>query len=170
MTAKWIGAALIICACAGFGFRMKRMHIREEKAHRELQEILHYMIGELQYRLTPLPVLCQKVYDNCRGDLRNIFDVYAGELDKQLSADPYTCMLSTLEQFTDIPASAENLIRKLGESLGKLDLDSQLRALNGIQEECERCLKKLRTNKDVRFRTYQTLGLCAGAALAILFV
>ena len=170
MTVKWIGAALIICSCAGFGFHMKRMHTREEKAHRELQEILHYMISELQYRLTPLPVLCHKVYANCRGNLRRIFDVYARELDKQLSADPCICMLSTLEQFTDIPASVENLMRNLGESFGKFDLDSQLRALKGIQEECEHRLKKLQTNRDVRLRTYQTLGLCAGAALAILFV
>lgn len=170
MMAKWIGAVVIICACTGFGFRMKRTQIREEMALQEIQEIVCYMTGELQYHLTPLPVLCHKVCANCSGNLRKIFDVYAEELDKQLSPDPYACMLATLEQFTDIPDSAENLIRNLGKSLGKLDLESQLRALNGIQEECERCLKKLRTNQDVRFRTYQTLGLCAGAALAILFV
>ena len=170
MIAKWIGAALIICACAGFGLQMKYLHLREEKFLEELREILLFITTELQDRLTPLPVLCHKVTLNCKGNLCKIFDAYGKELDKQLSPNPHTCMLTALEQFTNIPASTVKLLRRLGETLGKYDYESQLRTLNDIQEECEYCLNRLRTNKDTRIRTYQTLGLCAGAALAILFV
>ena len=45
--------------------------------------------------------------------------------------------------------------------------------LLGLEEQRRRCnaeLEKLNAGKEDRLRSYQTLGLCAGAALVILFI
>ena len=39
-----------------------------------------------------------------------------------------------------------------------------------VRNYCDRELESLGKNGEERLRSYQTLGLCAGAALAILFV
>ena len=170
MTAKLIGAILIICACGGFGFHLSRSQKREEKALQELHSILIYMISELQCRLIPLPLLCYQVSTDCSGSLRRIFAVLAEELDKQITPDANLCMISALKRFADIPETTKILLLRLGKTLGRFDLEGQQTELNHVREECERCLNKLNSNKELRFRTYHTLGLCAGAALAILFI
>ena len=58
----------------------------------------------------------------------------------------------------------------LGRTLGRFDLDGQLIGLENARRDCRRAVDALSENRDNRLRCYQTLGLCAGAALAILFI
>ena len=58
----------------------------------------------------------------------------------------------------------------MGSSLGRFDLDGQLLGLEAVRVYCQEQLSEMSKDRDVRLRSYQTLGLCAGAALAILFV
>ena len=61
MILKWIGVALVVAGCGSVGFKISANHRKEEKALRQLIGILDYMECELQYRLTPLPELWQKL-------------------------------------------------------------------------------------------------------------
>lgn len=70
----------------------------------------------------------------------------------------------------ELPTQAQKIMRELGQTLGRFDLPGQLRGLESIRRTCRRELDELAKNRDVRLRSYQTLGLCAGAALAILFI
>lgn len=169
MNYKWIGAVLIIVGCGGFGFSIASSHKREEKILRQLLQALQYMESELQYRLTPLPELCRQVGKETSGILRDIFLNLARELDWQVSPDVCSCMSAAMKKSRDIPTSLRRLLLQLGHTLGRFDLPGQLRGLQSVRANCEEELKKLGKDRDVRLRSYQTLGLCAGAALAILF-
>jgi hypothetical protein len=58
----------------------------------------------------------------------------------------------------------------LGTSLGRYDLQGQLNGIESVRIRCRSDLEELERNRDVRLRSYQRLGLCAGCALAILFL
>jgi hypothetical protein len=62
------------------------------------------------------------------------------------------------------------VLRELGQSLGRFDLNGQLLGIAAVRNTCRSKLQQFEKNKEVRLRSYQTLGLCAGAALAILFI
>ena len=61
-------------------------------------------------------------------------------------------------------------LRNLGISLGRFDLPGQLQGIHTARGECQSALDRLCSNRDNRLRSYETLGLCAGAALAILLL
>ena len=48
--------------------------------------------------------------------------------------------------------------------------EALLQSIEALRELTESQLKEHNENQDVRIRSYQTLGLCAGAAIAILFI
>jgi hypothetical protein len=54
--------------------------------------------------------------------------------------------------------------------LGIFDLPGQLKGLEEAQQVCQRALEQLEKGQAARLRSYQTLALCAGAALTILFL
>ena len=54
--------------------------------------------------------------------------------------------------------------------MGRFDLPGQLRGLEHAIRSTEEALRTIRDGAEGRRRSWQTLGLCAGAALAILFV
>ena len=170
MSIKIIGAALIIAGCGGVGFSMAASHRKEEKALRQLIRALDYMGCELQYRLTPLPELCRCAASESGGAVSQALINLASELESQVSPDAPSCMNAALSRTAGLPSAARKNLQLLGTSLGQFDLQGQLTGLEAARKHCRRELEELSRDRDVRLRSYQTLGLCAGSALAILFL
>lgn len=170
MSCKWIGAFLVIAGCGGFGFSMAAGHRREEERLRQLMRMLRVMQWELRYRLTPLPELCRQAAGEGSGQLRDVMLYLAVELEGQTCSDAAGGMRAALERSSDLSRQLRRLLMQLGRSLGRYDLDGQLDGLDSVCQCCLEKLKELNRNRDNRLRSYRTLGLCAGAALAILFL
>ena len=167
---KIFGVILIIAGCGGVGFRIAVNQKAEEKSLRQLVEILNFMACELQYRLTPLPDLCRQVAHGFQQIPSAVFGELATEMEAQHLPNIDCCMSVALHKCRAIPAITKLELELLGKSIGRFDLDGQLKGLEAVRQDCERNLEALGNNRDSRLRSYQTLGLCAGAALAILFV
>ena len=170
MNFKWIGAILVIVGCGGMGFTMAAAYKREEWMLRCLINALDYMTCELQFRLTPLPSLCRQAGRECRSPVGKVLTDLASELENQIAPDADSCMYAALSRTDGLPKETKGALRMLGTSLGRFDLQGQLQGLEQVRSHCRRVLESLSQNRDQRIRSYQTLGVCAGAALAILFV
>lgn len=170
MTVKIIGVILVIAGCGGVGFLIAAAHKKEIKTLKQLISALDYMECELQYRMLPLPELCRQTAYMQAGQLRPVFLQLALEMDSQVSPNVEKCMTAALEKSCNIPGHTRRILEQLGSSLGCFDITGQLKGLDAIRNESRQILKSCCENKDVRLRSYQTLGLCAGAAVAILLV
>lgn len=170
MTMKVIGAVLILISCGSVGFRIAAAQRREERMLEELCRLLEYMECELRYRLTPLPVLCAATARQATGALKDLFLILTQELENQISPDAGSCMYAALSRCRGLPQQVVQCLQELGKTLGTFDIDGQVKGLEASQQACKRSLQVLRQNKDNRLRSYQTLGLCAGAAIVILFI
>ena len=170
MSFKLIGALLVIAGCGGFGFMIAAAHRREEQTLRQLIAALDYMECELHYRLPPLPDLCRQVAGESRGVIQTIFALLAEELESQISPDVEHCMCAALSRVKDIPKETYAALELLGRSLGRFDIEGQQMGLEAVRHSCRQKVDMLSQNREVRLRSYQTLGLCAGAAIAILFI
>lgn len=170
MSLKLLGAVCIVAGCGGAGFLQAVSHRRTECAFRQLQSALDYMACELQYRMTPLPELSKKTGNMVSGPVGKVFGGLAEELERQVSPEVRSCMGAVLDGVSELPPPVEKVLRDLSKSLGRFDLEGQLRGLEYAEENCRKALEQLEANRDVRLRSYQTLGLCAGAALAILLI
>lgn len=167
---KLLGALIVIAGCGGFGFYMAALWRREERILRELGSALDFMGCELQYRMTPLPELCRQTGDKYTGPIREVLENLAGELESQIAPDVRHCMDAALRKTPELPASSRTVLDTLGTSMGRFDLEGQLKGLESARADCRKQAEAMAENRDVRLRSFQTLGLCAGAALAILFL
>lgn len=170
MIVKMIGALLILTGCTAVGFRIAAAHHKEEHSLEALCFLLDYMQCELQYRMTPLPELCRKTASQSSGVMKEVFYLLAVELESQLFPDVTGCMDSALSKCKTLPVHSERCLRQLGKTMGRFDVEGQIVGLESSRQYCRRILKQLRNNKDNRLRSYKTLGLCAGAALVIIFL
>ncbi len=170
MTIKILGVILVISACGSVGFRIAANHRAEERALRNLIGILDFMECELRYRLTPLPVLCRRVGAEFPSVPGNFFTALASEMDSQRTSNMNLCVACALDTQRKIPATTRRIVSQLGNTIGRFDLEGQLKGLDAIRNECKRNLSILSDDRDVRLRSYQTLSLCAGASLAILLI
>ena len=170
MILRWLGACLIVLGCGAFGIMIAASYRKELTTLKKLIAALDYMECELQYRMRALPDLCSQTAAECDGVLRLVFSSLAAELEDQVSPDVQRCMKSVLARTKSLPAQTTECLSSLGNSLGRFDLDGQLKGLESARQECRARLSKLSGTADTRMRSYQTLGLCAGAALVILLM
>lgn len=165
-----LGAVLIIGGCGGFGICLGAEARREARELEGLLRALELMENQLQYRLTPLPELCRMAGKEARGNVGRVFVCLARELDRQASPEAAGCMGLALEKCPGLSPELRRAMGCLGRDLGRFDLPGQLRGLERARERCGKLLEEIRQSRVARLRDYRTLGLCAGAALAILLL
>ena len=170
MTLKIFGAILIVLGCGGFGFAICASHKREASALQQLIVSLTFMQNELSYRMPNLSDLCRATASAVRGVVANFWLNLANELDQQISPNVRLCMLSALSTCHSMPKLSADLIRELANSMGKFDISGQLAILNEFKKRTELIWKQHTENQELRLRSYQTLGICAGAAVVIIFI
>lgn len=168
MYLKLIGAALILSGCSGYGFLLCRRHSCQVSCLRQLHIAIETMSAELSCRLTPLPELCVAAAAQTNGQIRQILESLAAELDKQNCAMVPMCMELVLEGYRTLPEQPQEILKHLGSALGRFDLDGQLALLSSCADSCQHDLEKLEQGQPQRLRNYKTLSFCAGVALAIL--
>ena len=169
MNLKWIGTVLIVLGCGGFGFHMVASHRQQEKELRSVLSALDLLSAELRYRLTPLPDLCLLAARSVQGSIGDLFRCLHKELERQIAPDASCCMNAAVAK-SGLTQTSKQLMLNLGRSLGRFDLEGQLQGIQSVRHETAQALDKLSQDREVRLRSYQTLGLCAGAALAILLL
>lgn len=170
MSMKWLGAALIIC-CTGFvGFKISAAYRLEEENLRQLISALDYMVCELRYRQSALPVVCHQIGTERNGCIGRLFRQLAEELESAIAPDVQSCLAAAAATNGAITGRVEKAVCIMGSTLGRFDLEGQLLGLESVRDYCREQLDEMSKDRDARLRSYQTLGLCAGAALAILFV
>lgn len=168
MYLKLIGAILILVGCGGYGIMMAMNHRREVAALHQLVQVMEAMICELEYRLTPLPELCRFGAQQTKGPLKAFFQSLAKAMDEQVSPDVGVCTIAALKITAGLPSFASSQLQAMGQTLGRFDLTGQLTCLERCKQSCMGQLEVMEHQQSQRLRSYQTLGFCAGAALAIL--
>ncbi len=167
---KWFGVSLIVLGCGGVGLSMARQYVAQIAALKHLIIVLDYMANDLGYRQTPLPELCRCGAKLSVGIVSQVFTALAEQLESQTLSDAPGCMEQALILQKGMPDGLSTYFRQLGKSLGCFDVAGQVQGITAVRENCVKELNTLESDKTNRIRNYQTLGLCAGAALAILLI
>ena len=170
MNLRLIGAFIVISACGGFGFLLARNYKNQERALFQFQRALSYISCDLAYKSAILPELCTEAAGLVNGSVQKVFLLLAQQLQSGDCPDASSAMEQALKTVANVAPNLQRLLLQLGQCLGRFDLDGQLKELDAVSVECRKILDEMRMNRTNRIRNYQTLGLCAGAALAILLV
>lgn len=170
MIIKWVGSLCIMVSCGGMGISLAYKQLRDLKLVEQFIRILVRMECEIRYCLRPIPELFRIVSHEEKGCLGNLFYRTAVELDNQIQPDVEQCLHMALYAINNIPDGILTLVKQLGRDLGRYDMQEQLLGIERLRESAEEYRSELSRDKTKRIRGYQTLGLCAGAALVILFI
>ena len=170
MSLKLIGTVFVIISCGACGFCIASQYIQKLKQLENIIHMLYYMENELEYQNSSLPVLCRQCAKHSAGQISAVFLLLSNEMEQQFKPDVFQCMQVVLDKICIQDAFIRETFRDLGKNLGGFHAGGQVSSLQRIRKNCEQELYNMKANKNNCVRSYQTLGLCAGAAIAILLV
>ena len=160
---QWIGAICVVGACGACGFSMAASYTGLQRNLRQLYNGLELMQCQMEYQMTELPELCGILASACTGPVGKFFGALGREMQNGETAEASACVAMTLARDRELPEACRSILSQLGKT-------GQLRGLASAQETCRKELEAVEAEKAGRLRCYRALGLCAGAALAILLL
>lgn len=163
-----LGAAAVIAGCGGFGLSLNAAVRKECGMLRMLIRMIQQIQWELKYRMTALPELCRLAGEMGNGIIRKIFEDMAGKLERREVEDVSAAFMAELNRYT-LPRHIRRNLKQLAVNLGRYDLESQLQGLEIVRQQCRADLTELESERKKQMRCYETLAVCAGVSLAIIF-
>ena len=166
---KWIGAGLILLGAGGFGLGKAAKFYRQMRQLRAFSNALEILKCELNYTLLPLPELCRVTAERSERVCGDVLRDYARLLEQGSSRK--TAASTWMEnKALCFPEEAKNSLLDLFSSMGRYDLDGENRLLSRTQLRLEAAIRTGEAEKRPMVKGYAALGLCTGAALAILLM
>ena len=127
---------------------------------------------ELQYRLTPLPDVFRVLQESREAAVAAFFSALSGSLAAAESCTVgYACRQALRRtEGLCIPVGARTALMSLFDTLGKYDLEGNLQALDLALSRLREEARQLQSSAAARCRTYVTLGVCTGLAVAVVLI
>lgn len=169
---KMIGLSMILAASSAMGLRLAATAKRQQTQTLALIDAILRLRHELQCSLTPLPQAFSLL---SRSENREIGAFFGNIATRVQCADGCAVGFACRRALTKtaglcLPEAARQALISLFDTLGKYDLEGNLQALDLALSRLREQARTLRDQVRGRCRTYLTLGVCTGLAVAVILL
>lgn len=173
MLLKMLGSVFVIASTSLFGYLMGRERINRLTQLKTLKKILVQLRGEIQYGYTPLPEAMRNLGERSE----TIFSSFFFSVEKQLKNYEGNTFFSIWKKEIEEELKHTALNRQdkvklisLGENLGYLDQDMQIKNIDLYLEGLEEEILVESSSQKEKIRLYQLLGVLSGVFVTIVML
>ena len=169
---KLLGIACIVLGAGAVGFGCARRLRRQAQQLADLQTALCLMKSELLCRMTPLPELLENAGKSVGSVVGRLFRRMAEQMRQDLYASPQALFTQTLRELSslNLPPQAEQALLGLFLALGQFDAEGQCRSIDLASARLREQTEILEKSRIAQSRSYRTIGICAGFAIAVILL
>ncbi len=169
---KLVGMIFILAASGSVGIRMAAAMRRRCGLFRQFLAALHVLQNEITFCATPLPQAYALAAVSSEGVVARLFSHMAKEMDRRRWLTPQAALAAawSMEPALTQEEALHTVLQSMASGLGKYDRDSQSQTLEMTKKRLEALLYEAEQERHARSKTYETLGICTGLAMAILFL
>lgn len=172
MGIKWCGGMMILVGsvCVGMWFRIQYLH--RLFTVKEMQRGISLLKGEIKYGRTPLPEACLSVSFRIQGSSRLFFH----KLSERMQSGDGTVEKIWQETMAAIFCHRQlnkrdyGELMRLGNTLGYLDVDLQMRTLELCMTRLEESISGYEKERKNQTRLYPLLGTFGGFLLCLILI
>lgn len=166
---KLAGVIFVVLGSTGAGVTMAWSVRRTLETARRLRASLERMKNEIACRRTALPELMELLSGE-GGPLSELFGRMAEQLRLRQEASVYAIVRKCLAASPPLPGEVNRILMELAPGLGQYDIQCQLYSLDLAAGQAQALIERCQSEQKGRVKSYCTLGVCAGLALAIMLL
>lgn len=169
---KLVGMVFIMVSAGSVGIRIAVSLRKRCALLRQLLTAVQILQNEISFCGTPLPQAFALAAVSAEGVVERLCSAVAKEMDQRRWITPQAAMERAWKAEPDLAQELvlHEVLLTLAAGLGKYDRDSQIQTLERTKSRLEELLRTAEQERSIRSRTYETLGICAGLAMAILLI
>ena len=168
---KLLGVMLILISCSGLGMGQSRALSKRLQGLEALLRMTVLIKGEIRFAGVSLADAFEGAGERMTGQCREFLVCVSRELreknGKSFASIFRECAIVHLDGL-GLKKEEQRLLFSLGDHLGYLDLEMQMKQLTMYEEELTRIMEELRREMPEKKKVYQSLGILGGILLAVL--
>lgn len=161
---------LIVASCFGAG-KVKALEFSYRyRQLRELHRGFKLLQTEIQYARETLPILLERLAKEEKGLLASFYTDVCNGLEKGGNSF-YECWensVTAIYNNSSLQKEDKEILRQLGQELGKSDLQGQKSAFERFFSRIEEQIKEAEEEKKKKGKMYQSLGFYGGILIVLL--
>ena len=168
-----VGCILIIGACSYIGFFLGKQYNTRFEQIKKLRSSLKMLETEIGYSMNPLPEALFRVGSRISGPVGTLYEHTSQVLEKNAGLPMEQIWKGGLDRLSEegsLKREELDVMDDFGLGLGGSDREEQLKNLHLAQEHLRIIEASAESDRNKYERMYKTLGVLAGAALAIVFI
>lgn len=170
---KLTGAGLIIFAAVVLGIQLKQRLAQHVSQLMGLKEMLLMLSGEMSYARATLTEAFQNIAARGKNPFGPLLTEVAGRLEQERDSPLADIWQSAVEHHKKTFYFSEeelNMLRKLGDNFGYLDIQMQLNHLTLYIRQVENRIGQAQQELAARQKMYQYLSVMSGLFLILLLI
>ncbi len=168
---RWIGCVMMMISGAGLGFYYSARFGRRVALLTGLYQMVNLLKGEISYGSRPLPEAFLGMKGKLKAPISDFACCVALEAQRRQGkpfAEIFSCAVQKVFKDSALKESDLEALSDLGNHLGYLDRQMQLRVLDFYGHNLQDCIQELRRELPSQKKVCQSLGVMGGVFLAIL--
>jgi len=168
---RFIGGLLVCASCALLGLYMGERGVRRADLLLEFKHTLLLLKSEIIYAIQPLPQAFESIANKTHGPFAEFYADIAGMLTKKQTPleEAWKIAADKLCQ-TSLAKTDIGLMGGLGRSLGKIDADIQLAAIDMLVIELDSIVSRLNADNAKNVKMYRSLGILGGLLITVVLL
>lgn len=169
---KVVGGILVFAGGCGGGIWMAGRKKKRIEILRELERVLIFLYGEIEYAGTDIVEIFQRL-----AEKTDYFRLFFEEMKKEISGDHEETLYNLWDRKAEQSPAARwmdkedlALWKETGKHLGIVDRQTQLQTLKLLQKRLGRLLAEAETQYGSQARVYRLVGITGGIFTVILLL
>ena len=173
MIFRLLGGAVVFVSCTllGIYYSMKDSHRIADLS--EFKKALNLLKGEIEFNRRPLPEALEYVAKKVETEVGALFSGVSKNLEPESGYDTAVAWAEALKTtLAETYLTREDIdnIGHLGETLGHVDIETQLSGMAMVNEYIEAQTDKLRTSEYGNKRLYRSAGVLVGFLIVVMLL
>lgn len=169
---RMIGMLMVMIGCIGAGIWYSQNYTRKWRNLLNCQKAVMILHSEISYGRTPLPAAFSQMAGRTSGSVSRFFDAVSRRLEEGGGRleEIWNRTLQEILTSREMREEDRQELAGLGNTLGYLDVQMQIQALELYEKRLEGSLKLWESEREKKTRLYPMLGTMGGALICLIIM
>ena len=165
---KYFILFVLLTSSGYIGILISKKYDNRVKELKQMQNALSMLSTQIKFTYEPLPKIFLDISEKLDSNIGNLFKYAYENMENNIAGEAW--IYSVENNYTNLNKEDKEIIKGLGNLLGQVDVDGQLKEIQLVENFLTSQIEKAEQEKKKNEKLYKTLGITVGLAIVVILI
>lgn len=165
---KYLILLLIFVSSTYIGILVSKKYKNRVRELKQMKNALAIFATQINFTYEPIPEIFIDISKKINSNMGEIFKIASKKMEEEAAGIAWKEAIE--ENNTNLNKEDKDILKNLGNLLGKVDIDGQIKEIELVNNFIDNQIEKAEQEKRKNEKMYKTLGITIGLAMVIILI